>query len=140
MEKYYHIKSKNYTFYAIISELPHEYRVKFGGLRQCINISVYKDDPDPNINGISFDKKCSKDVDIISGAGTVEMTKAAIKFVKNIFPKTRNFMLKDHSKISCQHNSTVPLYYFYLIKHGKTWYQNKFNAKPLNKNHISLIM
>jgi len=143
LPKYYQINNK---FFASITESKHEFRVKFGGIKQCINISVYKDDVDPNINGISFDKKCSKDADMISGEGTasraqraVEMTKIAIKFVKAIFPDVRNFMLKDHSKITCEYNNTVPLYYFYLIKHGKTWYQSKFNAKPFNKDDIQLI-
>ena len=136
MIKYYQINNK---FSASITESKNEFRVKFGGIKQCINISVYKDDVDPNINGISFDKKCSKDADMISGEGTVEMTKIAIKFVKSIFPDVRNFMLKDHSKITCEYNNTVPLYYFYLIKHDKTWYQSKFNAKPYNKDDIKLI-
>jgi hypothetical protein len=136
MQKFYIIEDR---FKAVVIDYEYEYRIKFGGLKHCIDISVYKDDPDPNINGLSFNKKCSMDVDLVSGEGTIEMAKTAIKFVKTMFSETRNFMFKDHSKITCHKNIIIPLYYYYLIKHGQTWYQSKFDAKQVIKEEQKFI-
>lgn len=121
---------KKYRFYATIEDMPYEKRIKFGGARQCINISVYNDDNRPNINGISYDSECSIDRDLVPGDGTVDMVRCALKFVVTLFPDTKMFMFKDHSKITCKNKMEIPLYYYYIAKHGRTWYSLKFGAKP----------
>jgi hypothetical protein len=133
MKRFYKIRSKKYEFYATIQEYEHEHRIKFGGARQCINISIYPDNNIPNINGISYDSECSIGKDLHPGDGTIEMVKSALRFVKDLYPNTKEFMLKDHSKIKCKNKIEIPLYYYYITKYGKTWYQDKFGAKPYVK-------
>ena len=134
---YYKIKSKNYEFYASILDTEFEYRIKFGGTRECINISVYKDDAEANLNGISFDNRCSVDEQMVP---TIEMLKTALKFTRLKYKEhSKSIMFKDHSRITCNKNIQIPLYYFYLTKYGKTWYEYKFNAKLYNKNDIEKI-
>lgn len=139
MKRFYKIRSASYEFYATIEELPQEHRVKFGGERQCINISVYLDDNVPNINGISYDSGCSIGNDLHPGVGTVEMVKSALLFVKELYPEKKAFMFKDHSKIKCKNRVEVPLYFFYIAKHGKTWYEDKFGARPYTKEERGAI-
>jgi hypothetical protein len=136
-EKYYKI---NNNYYAIVLENEFENRIRFGGTRECINISVYKDDTIPQINGISYDKRCNKTESMIPGSGTIDMIKSAIKFSKSLYPDNcKSFMFKDMSNINCKKNIKVPLYYYYLSKYGKTWYQSKLNARPEFKQHIKFI-
>jgi hypothetical protein len=140
MDRYYEIKAEINTFNAIVSEYEFEYRVKFGGTRECINISVYKDDDEANINGISYDQRCSKDESMIPGKETIEMVKCSLKFTRELFPQlTKNFLFKDHSKITCLKNIKISLYYYYLTKYGRTWYQKNFNAKPIRKESTKKI-
>lgn len=134
MEKFYKIKSENYAYHCIIKELVNEYRVQFGGQKQCINISIYKDDDCPNINGISYDEKCTLNKGLEPGKGTIEMIYAALKFIKYIKPEIKDLYFRDDSKITCENKVIIPLHYFYLSKHGKTWYQTHFNAKLVDKN------
>jgi hypothetical protein len=139
-ETYYEIKSENNKFNAIIIENKFEYIIRFGGTKECINISVYKDDDKPNINGLSFNSRCSNDENLIPGNGTIEMVKSALKFTKHKFPNlTRKFLFKDYSTIDCLKKIQVRLYYYYLTKYGKTWYQKYFNAKPIKGEFISKI-
>ena len=140
MKIHYKIKSENYEFYATITEIEnHEYWIKFGGARQCINVSVYKDSSESslaNLNGVSYDLECSIDKNLLAGDGTAEMLKCCLKFLLYIFPNIKGYTFKDHSKVTCSRNVVIPLYYFYMIKHNKTWYQYKFNAKPKDKDEI----
>lgn len=137
---YYKIKTKNYEFFAIILDTEFEYRIQFGGTRECINISVYKDDAEANLNGISFDNRCSVDEQMIPGEGTIQMLKTALKFTRLKYKEhCKSMMFKDHSRITCDKHIKIPLYYFYLTKYGKTWYQDKFNAKLYNKNDVEKI-
>jgi hypothetical protein len=147
MKIHYKIKSENYEFYATITEIEnHEYRIKFGGARQCINVSVYKDSNESslaNLNGVSYDLECSIDKNLLAGDGTAsrahsaaEMLKCCLKFLLYIYPNIKGYTFKDHSKVTCTRNVVIPLYYFYMIKHNKTWYQHKFNAKPKDKDEI----
>jgi hypothetical protein len=137
IEHYYKVKSKNNTFYAIVKDTTHEYRIKFGGSRDCVNISVYKDDTIPNINGISYDKRCNKDETLIPGEGTIDMVKTAVTFARTLFPEnSKDFMFKDTSAITCNKKIKIPLHYYYLTKHGKTWYQTKFHAVPEFISHL----
>jgi hypothetical protein len=136
-EKFYKI---NNTYYAIVLENEFEYRIRFGSSRECINMSVYKDDNIPHINGLSYDKRCNKSESMVPGLGTIDMIKSAIKFAKELYPDNcKDFMFKDMSSINCKKNIKVPLYYYYLTKYEKTWYQSKLNAKPEFKQHIKFI-
>ena len=76
MKIHYKIKSENYEFYATITEIEnHEYRIKFGGARQCINVSIYKDSNESslaNLNGVSYDLECSIDKNLLAGDGTAD--------------------------------------------------------------------
>ena len=88
MKIHYKIKSENYEFYATITEIEnHKYRIKFGGARQCINVSVYKDSIESslaNLNGVSYDLECSIDKNLLAGDGTV---RPGLYFIDDIFER-----------------------------------------------------
>jgi hypothetical protein len=137
LEKYYKI---NNTFYSIVIETEYEYRIKFGGKHECINISVYKDDTNANLNGLSYDERCNKTSNLIPGDGTINMLKCALKFAHTLYPQhMHGILLNDHSSITCAENIKIPLFYYYMTKHGKTWYQSKFNAQSYVKEYKKYI-
>jgi hypothetical protein len=90
--------------------------------------SVFKEDPDPNLDGVSFDKSCTVDDDLTRGSGTVLMLKAAIKALYILYPGTQNIRLKDTSFVTCEDNVHMKLALMHIVKRRRTWYQDKFGA------------
>jgi hypothetical protein len=128
---FYQIKSDKYTYYAVIKQMSKLcHKVFIGAKRKCVVISVYFDETNPNIDALSFDENCSAHGDLRRGRGTVDLLNTAMAFVKQIYGfDTFEFM--DKSTVPCDHQYELPLMYLHLAKYNKTWYEEKFNAQPL---------
>jgi hypothetical protein len=91
-------------------------------------------DNHPHLEFVTYDSECNVEKNLIKGRGTVHMVKSAMKFIHVMYPETvgKVFELSDKSYVECQqHNKIevrIPLCYLYLVKHGKTWYEDKFAA------------
>lgn len=139
-ERYYKIHVGDETFFAIVTESDHDCRLQFGGTKECVNIRIYTYNQNANIEGISYDVRCNANENLLPGDGTCRMAECAMVFARKMFPKfTVKFYFTDYSKIHCQEDIDIPLYWHYLIKHGKTWYQTKFKAIPVNKERQMYI-
>lgn len=115
----------------IMSKYMH--RVHIGNTKKCIVMSVYLDGDDPNIDAISHDQNCNVKRDMLQNTGTVHMIKSAMSFVRQYYRKYdfKNFQLKDKSTIKCE-RGWMPLNVYYLAKYGKTWYEKKLDAQPVD--------
>jgi hypothetical protein len=134
--QYYKIRCGSYTFSASIEETPDMYRVKYGGVKACVHFSVYKkyEEEYPNLDALGSGQECSNDGSLPSKEGTVILLKSSLKFLIWRFPLIRHIQFSDASSIKCANGIIIPLQTFHLAKYGKTWYQDKFNAKPIDKN------
>ncbi len=117
-----------------IHELMH--RVHIGNKKKCVVLSVYFDDTDPNIDGIGYDENCNESGNLMRNSGTIHMIKSAMAFVVKHYKKYnfKKFQFKDTSVIHCAKDYQMPLNVYYIAKHGKTWYEMKLKAKPVNEN------
>jgi hypothetical protein len=133
-EEYYLIKTTYATYYAtIFHQYPDVDKVIIGGKKKCMHLSVYKnDDEHPQIDAIGYDENCNADGNHVKGLGSVHMCKIALQFViyHYNFDKDVKFQLKDTNTIEC-HKYKLALPIYYMIYHGKTWYEDKFGAVPL---------
>lgn len=129
---FYKLQSKSNVYYAsvVIYKSDELHKVFVGGKKKCVVISVYPDDPVPNLDAVSFDEQCNEQGDLLRGRGTVDIVKSAMAFVKQLYGFNR-FQLTDKSHITCRKKVQVSLIHFYLAKYQKTWYEDKFNAIPL---------
>lgn len=141
IEEYYEILSWPYKFHAIVLKDPENglHRIKFGGKKGCVMFSIYDDEIDPNLDGISYGRECAYNREnplegLLPSAGTVDMANVAFAFVSSVFPDKGDVILKDQSKITCNKNRKVSLQHYYIAKHAKTWYQAKFGAKLANRS------
>jgi hypothetical protein len=145
--RFYRIKCKQYTFIADIfpDELAERDIIKFDGIKKtCVFFSVYWDDNEklyPNLEGVSFDAKCSFDdkFQLQRKSGTILMLKCALKFLLALYPMIKGIMFKDQSVLKCLGDVRINLSSFYIAKYGRTWYQSKFDAEPLNVTSYCVI-
>jgi hypothetical protein len=130
---YYQIESSNNNTYVatieIMSDLYH--KVYFGGNKKCVIISVYFDGTHPNIDGFGYDEICNTDGTLERGKGTVDLLLSAMSFVRKKYKSTQ-FEFKDKSFVECDNKIRVPLMYLHIVKYGKTWYEDKFKAFPID--------
>lgn len=69
---------------------------------------------------------------------SVDLIQCALDFTIRLFPNIKNITLTDNSTLPCLKNGKISLADHSYIKHGKTWYQKNFGAKP-NKKHKNNI-
>lgn len=136
MHTNYKVKTKTTTYFAsitIYSKLLH--KVFFGGKKKCIVISVYQDGTHPNIDTLSTSRFCDTQGSLQPGTGTIAMIKAAVAFVHSVYPylKGCDFEFIDKSYVDCMSGYRQQLPSLYMVHHGKTWYEAKFQAFPADK-------
>lgn len=140
MNKEYYKITTSYANYYV--EIWHQYpgidKVYIGGRKKCVGFSVYLDEGEPPMmDGFGFNPHCNIAGNHIKGIGSVHLLNVAMRFIINHYqlPEDIKFEFKDTSFIECI-NYNMPLYIYYIIFHGKTWYEEKFDAMPMNKNAI----
>lgn len=130
-KRYYILRSPQNRFFAyveVMSSLQH--KVIVGGKKKCVVISVYHDGTHPNIDSLSYDERCNSSATLERGRGTKDMVLSAMSLVHTLYGHTQ-FELKDRSYVKCEQSYEIPLMYLYLAKHGKTWYEDHFGARPI---------
>lgn len=137
-DTYFLIKTKYCKYYAkIVKQYPNVHKVYFGGKRLCVSISVYLDmdeDNHPNIDTLSYNEKCNIEENLAQGKGSLHLLKSAMYFVMKTYPQHNKccFELIDKSYITCTSPNNrfinIPLSYYYIMKHGGTWYEKKLGA------------
>ena len=144
--EYYTIKSHPYTFQAEVSKARGQpTRIKFGGKKGCVDFTILPHEVNPQLEGLFADSACAVANDtqpkqgLLPSTGTVVMLKAAITFLYALFPRQKDIFFIDSSHIDCIDNTRANLHELYLVKHLKTWYQDKFNATTLSPTEMDKI-
>lgn len=135
-QEFFSIDCESYIFHASVIKYTSITRIRFGGRDDCIDFTLYNTPevaPFPNMDAFRHNKLCAVNKDLANGSGTITMLKSAITFVKQQFPNIKHIQFRDLSTINCDHNVTLELYYYYLAKYGKTWYQKHFDAQLENR-------
>lgn len=147
-KEHYQIKTSYANYYV---EIWHQYptidKVYIGARKKCIGFSVYlnekgkslKEEP-PEIDGFGFSQHCNITGNHVKGIGSVHLMNTALRFIINHYklPENIKFTFKDVSFIECI-KYHMPLRIYYTIFHGKTWYEDKFGALPVNKLAITRL-
>lgn len=143
-QKQYIIRCGVYVFVAVIIKDPSQEmdRVWYGGRKKnCVQYSIYWDEEEgkyPHLEGISYNENCTlnSDLNLEKKTGTIRLVKSSIQFIASLYPTIQGVLFKDTSMMKCLGNVRIPLSEFYIAKHGETWYQSKFKAKPFaNKEY-----
>lgn len=114
-----------------------QYHIQFGGKEKCIDITVYKNEPKAWLTGLRHDKLCVMNETLPEGnSGTVLMVCAAILFTIHNYPYVSSLEFLDKSQLKCKLKTKIPLDSYYFAKHGKTWYESKFGARPAYEPYI----
>ena len=132
-------------FYAKLTDTidkgRHLYTFSLGGKHKyCITIALKPDAPeDGYIDTMEYNKACVKDGTLEHREGTSHLGKTALWVFHSLFPQVKRFTLIDDSHIYCEEGSKqfkLNLAYDSILKHNKTWYEDKLNAQlpePLMK-------
>jgi hypothetical protein len=117
--------------------------IKIGGVYDdCVNLTVSVNvdgSPEPivRLGHIESYPDCAYSTFLMKGEGA-DMLRASLQFIVLIFPSIRSFKFEDASKIECgitknrKLEKPLSLAHLHLVVHGKSWYEDKFNAYLLN--------
>ena len=128
-------KSTKQRFTASVQEFNDLYKVRYGGTRACVFYSVYKngDDEYPNLDSVGSYPDCNLSGDLSNKEGTILLIKSSMKFLLWRFPYIKHIQLLDVSTKECAGKVSIDFPTFHFAKYGKTWYQDHFDAIPLDK-------
>jgi hypothetical protein len=141
-------RNSKHTFKAIINTQSYDGRVlchtiKIGGAYDdCVNLTVSVNvagvpEPTVRLGHIESYPDCGYSTFLMKGEGA-DMLRVSLQFLKSIFPTIRRFKFEDASKIDCgitknrKMEKPLSLAHLHLVIHGKSWYEDKFNAYLLN--------
>jgi hypothetical protein len=136
--KHYVLHSHPYKFYATVDEEDAgQIVINVGNEKTCVRISVYKEEPFPQLDSLSYNMHCAENMESINAgllpsAGTAHILRVALKFTYTLFPHLSDIHFLDSSSLECNNDVRVTLSYFYMVKYFNTWYEAKFNAKMLD--------
>ena len=129
--EHYLLKTSYCRYYARIekySDLLH--KVYVGGRKKCVAFSVYIDgESHPNLDTWSYNNDCNVEGNLEQGRGSLHLLKTACSFIKAKYGHSKIEFI-EKSYVMCSNNWRMPLCYYYLVKHGKTWYEEKLGAHP----------
>jgi len=140
--QYYEIHAQPYVFSAIV-QTPYEggtWRIQVGGKHTCVIFNVEQDFR-AYLEGVTYYPECSlkNEGKLEHGRGTLKMLKVALQFLFTICPDVQSVVFKDTSSINCsiddEWERKIYLHMFYVAKHGKTWYEEKLDAKLVKPRH-----
>lgn len=144
----YRFKTRMNTFQAIVND--DESFVKIGGktYKDCINITLIKKDGIPvyaKIPHLESEPECGVErfLDKNEKDATTDFIRGSLQVINHLYPSVTQFEFMDDSKIECgeKKSATPPrkmviplsLAFLYIAKYGKSWYEEKFNAKHIDE-------
>lgn len=146
-KSYYKIETSYANYYVEIwRQYPTVDKVFIGAQKKCIGFSVYLNDDGtaimdeyPHMDGFGFHKHCNNEGNHMKGIGSLHLLNTSMRFIISYYklPEDIKFQFSDTSFIECV-NYNMPLPIYYIIFHGKTWYEQKFGAEPLMKSQSNL--
>lgn len=93
------------------------------------------------LENVSYYPSCAINKQLEKQTGTVEMVKAALKFVIDFVEKTKitKIMLSDNSRFTCKPIGSVKLSEYSFLTRGYTWYENQFGAVSSNSKQYNMF-
>jgi hypothetical protein len=141
--------SAKHTFRITCKDNGYQYYLAFGGKEfgECIEIFVFNQSGKTVLSQVYSEKECGYD-SILKDGETVDMIKSCLQVCEALF-RTSTFIFHDNSQIDCgtkdflqrpprKPQSPYSLTHLHLMKYGKTWYEDHFNAELVDK-HIETI-
>jgi hypothetical protein len=106
--------------------------ISVGGLKYCVNISM-PSEQETVLYWLSTEEGgCSLDNTVIKGDSTIKMVDLAFSLVRKQYPSRKKITLLDDSGTSWieRHGikKKINLLKSHLFFHGKTWYEDRFDA------------
>jgi len=136
-----YFRSQKHIFQAQIKDEKYHISVKVGGktFEGCVEIMIHKgsEDKDALIAQIYSEPECAMD-SVLQMGESIDMIKASLQVCQILFNITE-FKFKDNSEFDCvkknlskspprKRTKPISLAHLHLIKYGKTWYEDNFNA------------
>ncbi len=118
------------------TDKPSSFMINIGSKdKQCVQIKVPSRESDGNdayLLWVEADENCSLETYIQKGLAQ-HMTLIGLTLVRDINPNIKTISFKDTSSFTCElpdnNEIKVPMKAFYIAFHGKTWYEEMFDAK-----------
>lgn len=143
-----YFRSAKHIFQAQIKDEKYHISVKFGGttFEGCIEIMIHKgEDKDAVIAQIYSEPECAIDT-LLQLGESIDMIKASLQLCQILF-NINEFKFMDNSEFDCieknlsklpprRRTKPISLAHLHLIKYGKTWYEDKFNAILMKQEDI----
>jgi hypothetical protein len=139
MVEVYIFQSALHKFQAIVD--PTTMTIRIGGFYDnCLNMAIMLGTESACISHIQSEPECTLDTILESGEA-VEMLKASIQFVKEVYPMVKTITLDDMSRIDCniekdKRGKSPPrrliqpmsLAHLSIAVNKQTWYEKHFGA------------
>lgn len=143
----YRFKTRLNMYEATVNE--DETFIKIGGekYKDCINIALIKKGGIPvyaKIPHLESEPECgiAKMLDKRERDSTTDFIRGSLQFINYLYPSVKQFQFTDNSNIECgvKKSDTPPrkmviplsLAFLYIAKYGKSWYEEKFNARHID--------
>lgn len=118
------------------TQIPSSYMINIGSKdKKCVQIKVpsrESGETDAYLIWVEADENCSLETYIQKGLAA-HMTLIGFTLVRHINPNIITILFKDTSSFTCElpddNEIKVPMKAFYIAFHGKTWYEEMFDAK-----------
>lgn len=94
--------------------------------KPCIDITVIDDEA--ILQEVQYMSTCSTNKFLQKGHGTVEMIQGSLKWFMMKYPHISKVSLTDKSYIPVSDGYSLALPEYYMLVHGKTWYEHYFGA------------
>lgn len=154
--EYYQLKTSDYSFYLTIVKNKGLDTLSIGGKKgNCVSISINTPDSllvergyhkldEATLPILAWDSQCAVSPNLQRGIGTIHMIKTALSEAKKRYSYIKLFTLTDNSTITCDNTKGIPLLFFSIAEHSKTWYERQFGAyivdPSLNKRYHNGIL
>jgi hypothetical protein len=136
---FYRIQSGTYVFYATIHKEDEDETqyLYIGSKRRPMCMHIVMDSPTVTIarlQNVSYDERCASNEPMPRKIGTRAMVRGAFACVRKLFPTVKTLLVNDESTFECDGQKVVNANMSFILK-GKTWYEDHFQAEPVNKDN-----
>ena len=125
-DKKFHCK-----FTSFVSQTGISYTIAVGGKAKYVIFAIKENASQAYIDRIEYDQACVMNGKLEHQPGTQQLVSASLWAVPTLLTQIREFTLTDDSHVFCKEGSKLyklSIAYDYIIKYGKTWYEDKFSA------------
>jgi len=129
----------NFIFEENYDDEDERISIFIGKKYECVIAFIDKQTPNLVwLEYFSYNQNCNINKNLIHGEGTFNMMSSFIKYIKQKHPHIKMIKLSDKSEFTCS-NIRISLYKLYMLKYGKSFYEQKFGFIIDDTNHPEII-